>query len=103
MVGLAQRRVERRVRAEVLDQRREPLGAAPAVEQQHGRGGERVSGGRVRRVGAERPVQSVEVELDTARHLPVEPQRVERSEEHTSELQSRQYLLCRLLLENKRL
>src|SRR3712207_7274255 len=27
--------------------------------------------------------------------------RVERSEEHTSELQSRQYLVCRLLLENK--
>src|SRR3712207_8957556 len=25
----------------------------------------------------------------------------ERSEEHTSELQSRQYLVCRLLLENK--
>src|SRR3712207_8370688 len=27
--------------------------------------------------------------------------RVVRSEEHTSELQSRQYLVCRLLLENK--
>src|SRR3712207_8016538 len=27
--------------------------------------------------------------------------RVRRSEEHTSELQSRQYLVCRLLLENK--
>src|SRR3712207_8403919 len=27
--------------------------------------------------------------------------RVPRSEEHTSELQSRQYLLCRLLLEKK--
>src|SRR3712207_7276575 len=27
---------------------------------------------------------------------------VERSEEHTSELQSRQYLVCRLLLEKKR-
>src|SRR3712207_8740495 len=26
-----------------------------------------------------------------------------RSEEHTSELQSRQYLVCRLLLENKKL
>src|SRR3712207_7334845 len=26
-----------------------------------------------------------------------------RSEEHTSELQSRQYLVCRLLLENKRM
>src|SRR3712207_7777990 len=28
-------------------------------------------------------------------------QRDERSEEHTSELQSRQYLVCRLLLEKK--
>src|SRR3712207_8594225 len=27
--------------------------------------------------------------------------RLERSEEHTSELQSRQYLVCRLLLEKK--
>src|SRR3712207_8087161 len=32
-----------------------------------------------------------------ARDLPV----VRRSEEHTSELQSRQYLVCRLLLEKK--
>src|SRR3712207_8438702 len=30
------------------------------------------------------------------------PVRKERSEEHTSELQSRQYLVCRLLLENKK-
>src|SRR3712207_7230082 len=29
--------------------------------------------------------------------------RVTRSEEHTSELQSRQYLVCRLLLEKKKL
>src|SRR5258707_8467286 len=29
------------------------------------------------------------------------PARVRRSEEHTSELQSRQYLVCRLLLEKK--
>src|SRR3712207_7927814 len=29
-------------------------------------------------------------------------QRQERSEEHTSELQSRQYLVCRLLLEKKK-
>src|SRR3712207_8253278 len=29
-------------------------------------------------------------------------QAVERSEEHTSELQSRQYLVCRLLLEKKK-
>src|SRR3712207_9032465 len=30
-------------------------------------------------------------------------QRAGRSEEHTSELQSRQYLVCRLLLEKKKL
>src|SRR3712207_7478648 len=29
------------------------------------------------------------------------PRRRDRSEEHTSELQSRQYLVCRLLLEKK--
>src|SRR3712207_7260875 len=29
------------------------------------------------------------------------PSKIERSEEHTSELQSRQYLVCRLLLEKK--
>src|SRR2546429_4946035 len=30
------------------------------------------------------------------------PQRIERSEEHTSELQSRLHLVCRLLLEKKK-
>src|SRR5258707_8054652 len=30
------------------------------------------------------------------------PRSVRRSEEHTSELQSRQYLVCRLLLEKKK-
>src|SRR3712207_9506151 len=30
------------------------------------------------------------------------PEGAERSEEHTSELQSRQYLVCRLLLEKKK-
>src|SRR3712207_8627531 len=29
--------------------------------------------------------------------------KIERSEEHTSELQSRQYLVCRLLLEKKQI
>src|SRR3712207_8105006 len=32
---------------------------------------------------------------------PAEPPPAARSEEHTSELQSRQYLVCRLLLEKK--
>src|SRR3712207_8204510 len=35
-------------------------------------------------------------------HRPVEAEIAERSEEHTSELQSRQYLVCRLLLEKKK-
>src|SRR3712207_6939280 len=33
---------------------------------------------------------------------PPDAQRDRRSEEHTSELQSRQYLVCRLLLEKKK-
>src|SRR3712207_7871544 len=37
----------------------------------------------------------------TSDHDPAELQ-VTRSEEHTSELQSRQYLVCRLLLEKKK-
>src|SRR3712207_3194147 len=47
-------------------------------------------------------------EVDRARALvegheqePLAPFAVDRSEEHTSELQSRQYLVCRLLLEKK--
>src|SRR3712207_6910477 len=35
-------------------------------------------------------------------HDPVAHRPVPRSEEHTSELQSRQYLVCRLLLEKKK-
>src|SRR3712207_8836084 len=31
------------------------------------------------------------------------PRHLQRSEEHTSELQSRQYLVCRLLLEKKKI
>src|SRR3712207_7456444 len=36
------------------------------------------------------------------RDRPVAAPRPRRSEEHTSELQSRQYLVCRLLLEKKK-
>src|SRR3712207_7074786 len=36
------------------------------------------------------------------RHHPASAQGLMRSEEHTSELQSRQYLVCRLLLEKKK-
>src|SRR3712207_7454726 len=40
--------------------------------------------------------------LSRHRHRQRDPLRLERSEEHTSELQSRQYLVCRLLLEKKK-
>src|SRR3712207_8148940 len=36
------------------------------------------------------------------RGILIAPSQFERSEEHTSELQSRQYLVCRLLLEKKK-
>src|SRR3712207_7482625 len=55
-------------------------------------------GARRRAVGVldEHGVAVVEAEVaGGARHAP-------RSEEHTSELQSRQYLVCRLLLEKKK-
>src|SRR3712207_7249109 len=53
------------------------------------------AGGRLRRLraGPHRPAGPVR------RHVGL-PRRA-RSEEHTSELQSRQYLVCRLLLEKK--
>src|SRR3712207_7568304 len=45
-----------------------------------------------------RRVDASEQELDLA-GAGIVPQHRSRSEEHTSELQSRQYLVCRLLLE----
>src|SRR3712207_6998827 len=45
---------------------------------------------------ARRPLQAQQA--PRPRHRPRDP----RSEEHTSELQSRQYLVCRLLLEKKK-
>src|SRR3712207_9137242 len=53
-----------------------------------------------------RPVRAADDEADVAARVAAllqplcEPLR--RSEEHTSELQSRQYLVCRLLLEKKK-
>src|SRR3712207_8140713 len=47
----------------------------------------------------------LDVELQFGAHLLLDwrlPEQVARSEEHTSELQSRQYLVCRLLLEKKK-
>src|SRR3712207_7118921 len=43
------------------------------------------------------------VSLMTLRFLSAAMSKASRSEEHTSELQSRQYLVCRLLLEKKKL
>src|SRR3712207_8731318 len=40
--------------------------------------------------------------VDVADDRPQRDHRADRSEEHTSELQSRQYLVCRLLLEKKK-
>src|SRR3712207_8898851 len=56
--------------------------------------------------GLDEPVPGQDHPIGPARVLPAtvgmmdEPRR--RSEEHTSELQSRQYLVCRLLLEKKK-
>src|SRR3712207_8750276 len=41
-------------------------------------------------------------DLDLVVIYDFDPERRERSEEHTSELQSRQYLVCRLLPEKKK-
>src|SRR3712207_8181811 len=65
-------------------------GAAARVEQEADEGG--VAAG-VARVGRDRGQQPHDV---------LGRERLLRSEEHTSELQSRQYLVCRLLLEKKK-
>src|SRR3712207_8057423 len=50
----------------------------------------------------EMPVEQEEAVLDANLRSVLVAARVGRSEEHTSELQSRQYLVCRLLLEKKK-
>src|SRR3712207_8560615 len=50
---------------------------------------------RVAHVGDDRAADATVVDVEAVRALL-------RSEEHTSELQSRQYLVCRLLLEKKK-
>src|SRR3712207_9290063 len=52
------------------------------------------------RVEEERQARGEVVDVEPARDLLLDVG--ERSEEHTSELQSRQYLVCRLLLEKKK-
>src|SRR3712207_7029489 len=58
-----------------------------------------VSGG-VQRVASQPPLAPTELALE---RLTLGPASGARSEEHTSELQSRQYLVCRLLLEKKKI
>src|SRR3712207_7621149 len=48
------------------------------------------------------PLDGVVIATPTALHAAQALAALERSEEHTSELQSRQYLVCRLLLEKKK-
>src|SRR5215203_7419180 len=57
-------------------------------------------------LGAVRRVEASEVAVEVGGvdepRLELRHRREQRSEEHTSELQSRQYLVCRLLLEKKK-
>src|SRR3712207_7883147 len=65
----------------------------PALRRRVRRGLHRAAGGLDRRLRTRGRADALE------HHLAAELAR--RSEEHTSELQSRQYLVCRLLLEKK--
>src|SRR3712207_7946936 len=49
------------------------------------------------------PERELQDRQDVREHLGRVQRVVVRSEEHTSELQSRQYLVCRLLLEKKKI
>src|SRR3712207_7151796 len=66
----------------------------------------RLRGGRLPGPQPHEAGDDAEVVLDPVLQLleqpPVGVERLLRSEEHTSELQSRQYLVCRLLLEKKK-
>src|SRR3712207_7793037 len=57
---------------------------------------------RFRQRSAPPPFDALRAGGDGARAWRVEELERPRSEEHTSELQSRQYLVCRLLLEKKK-
>src|SRR3712207_7461173 len=81
--------------------RSDPVGGRPAGQPDEQLGGP---------FGRDHRQVRVQATLEAPRGLAAEPQqargaadrpRLERSEEHTSELQSRQYLVCRLLLEKK--
>src|SRR3712207_8425900 len=74
--------------------------AVPIVEEELRVGKREVDRGGVR---VDVDVEEVPVEEQVSvRDETVRVERRRRSEEHTSELQSRQYLVCRLLLEKKK-
>src|SRR3712207_8496610 len=58
-------------------------------------------GGRAKEAGVARVLAVADEDVGEARIVDVRDAE-HRSEEHTSELQSRQYLVCRLLLEKKK-
>src|SRR3712207_8884394 len=68
-----------------------------AVARAHEADAAALVGDAARAVASLRAAHEIAVSL---RALPL-VEDIERSEEHTSELQSRQYLVCRLLLEKK--
>src|SRR3712207_8142010 len=76
-----------------LERRRADLSLADRREPRR----RRLPGGALELVG---DVARVLGDADPGR--PAQAEQAERSEEHTSELQSRQYLVCRLLLEKKK-
>jgi len=73
----AQRRVERRLTRQIVDQRPEPALTAPPIEQEHGGRRQAVRAARLGAVGAQRPIEGIQIQRDASRQLPVEPQRVE--------------------------
>src|SRR3712207_7186969 len=58
---------------------------------------------RLRRALEEYVIEGMKTTIPLHQALIRDPEFLERSEEHTSELQSRQYLVCRLLLEKKKI
>src|SRR3712207_7567464 len=75
-------------------------------EQGRGGLGRFVQSPQLRRVRVPQPVRAPPAEHRVGPQPPAQVaghrHAVERSEEHTSEFQSRQYLVCRLLLEKKK-
>src|SRR3712207_9298082 len=57
---------------------------------------------RTKAAGEGKPMSHAQALEETARTFGFRDWNTARSEEHTSELQSRQYLVCRLLLEKKK-